>query len=38
MDEIRRDALSLYKYRDWNQGTRLIVKEKIADPIAIEGI
>ena len=38
MDEIRRDALSLYKYGNWNQGTRLIVKEKIVGPIAIEGM
>ncbi len=35
MDEIRREAWSLYKYGDWNQGIRLIVKEKIAGPIAI---
>lgn len=32
------ETLSLYKYGDWNQGTRLIVKEKIAGPIAIEGM
>ena len=30
MDEIRREAWSLYKYGDWNQGIHLTVKEKIA--------
>ena len=30
MDEIRREAWSLYKYGDWNQGIHLRVKEKIA--------
>jgi hypothetical protein len=30
MDEIRREAWSLYKYGDWNQGIHLMVKEKIA--------
>jgi hypothetical protein len=30
MDEIRREAWSLYKYGDWNQGVHLTVKEKIA--------
>ena len=30
MDEIRREAWSLYKYGDWSQGVHLSVKEKIA--------
>jgi len=30
MDEIRREARSLYKYGDWSQGAHLSVKEKIA--------
>jgi hypothetical protein len=30
MDEIRREAWSLYKYGDWSQGVSLTVKEKIA--------
>jgi hypothetical protein len=30
MDEIRREAWSLYKYGDWSQGVHLTVKEKIA--------
>jgi hypothetical protein len=30
MDEIRREAWSLYKYGDWSQGIHLTVKEKIA--------
>jgi hypothetical protein len=30
MDEIRREAWSLYKYEDWSQGVNLSVKEKIA--------
>lgn len=30
MDEIRREACSLYKYGDWSQGVHLTVKEKIA--------
>jgi hypothetical protein len=30
MDEIRREAWSLYKYGDWGQGVHLTVKEKIA--------
>jgi len=31
MDEIRREAWSLYKYGDWSQGVHLTVKEKIAN-------
>jgi len=30
MDEIRKEAWSLYKYGDWSQGVHLTVKEKIA--------
>lgn len=30
IDEIRREAWSLYKYGDWGQGVHLTVKEKIA--------
>ncbi|MGI0044946.1 MAG: hypothetical protein ACRD47_14670 [Nitrososphaeraceae archaeon] len=30
LDEIRREAWSLYKYGDWSQGVQLSVKEKIA--------
>jgi len=30
MDEIRREAWSLYKYGDWSQWVHLTVKEKIA--------
>lgn len=30
MDEIRKEAWSLYKYGDWSQGVHLSVKEKIA--------
>jgi predicted transcriptional regulator len=30
MDEIRREAWSLYKYGDWSQGVHLTVREKIA--------
>jgi len=30
IDEIRREAWSLYKYGDWSQGVHLTVKEKIA--------
>jgi hypothetical protein len=30
MDEIRREAWSLYKYGDWSQGIHLTVKEKLA--------
>jgi hypothetical protein len=30
LDEIRREAWSLYKYEDWSQGVHLTVKEKIA--------
>lgn len=30
MDEIRREAWSLYKYGDWSQGVHLTAKEKIA--------
>jgi hypothetical protein len=30
MDEIRREAWSLYKYGDWSQDVHLTVKEKIA--------
>jgi hypothetical protein len=30
MDEIRREAWSLYKYGDWSEGVHLTVKEKIA--------
>ena len=30
MDEIKREAWSLYKYRDWSQGVHLTVKEKVA--------
>jgi hypothetical protein len=30
MDEIRREAWSLYKYGDWSLGVHLTVKEKIA--------
>jgi hypothetical protein len=30
MDEIRREAWSLYKYGDWSQGVHPTVKEKIA--------
>ena len=30
MDEIRREAWSLYKYGDWGNGVHLTVKEKIA--------
>lgn len=30
MDEIRREAWSLYKYGDWSQGVHLTVKEKLA--------
>lgn len=30
MDEIRREAWSLYKYGDWSQGIHLTAKEKIA--------
>jgi Homeodomain-like domain len=30
MDEIRREAWSLYKYGDWGQGIHLSIKEKIA--------
>jgi Helix-turn-helix domain len=29
MDEIRREAWSLYKYGDWSQGVHLTVKEKL---------
>ncbi|MGH9982465.1 MAG: helix-turn-helix domain-containing protein [Nitrososphaeraceae archaeon] len=30
IDEIRREAWSLYKYGDWSQGVHLTVKEKLA--------
>jgi len=30
MDEIRKEAWSLYKYGDWSQGVHLTVREKIA--------
>lgn len=30
IDEIRREAWSLYKYGDWSQGVHLTVKEKVA--------
>jgi hypothetical protein len=30
MDEIRREAWSLYKYGDWSQGVHLSAKEKLA--------
>lgn len=30
INEIRREAWSLYKYGDWSQGVHLTVKEKIA--------